>query len=128
MREYVSAIAIAALVAAFAGIGQAQPTERDELQARVGHINDLAKQPGMMKEVVHSISVETGVPPERVQAMHKDNPDAGVGGIFVACVMADLTTDKPEHFLKARLSGKGWAAIARDNRVPVDKLNARLDR
>src|SRR3954447_6998512 len=127
MRKYVSAIALTALVVTVA-TGRAQPTERDELQARVGHINDVAKQHGRMKEVVHAISIETGVPTGRVEAMHKDNPDAGVGGIFVACVMADLTAAKPERFLNARLSGKGWAAIARDNRVPVDQLNARLDR
>jgi len=47
---------------------------------------------------------------------------------MLACSMADETKKSAGHFLDSRLSGKSWGAIAQDNKVPIEKLNQRLDR
>jgi hypothetical protein len=62
-----------------------------------------------------------------LQDMHKRHPDAGAAGIMIACVLADNTKKPPEEFLSKHIKGKGWAAIAHDNNVPLEKLNVRLD-
>ena len=99
----------------------------DELDKKADSINATAKNPGKMKAAFQSISSETGVPVDQVEHLHKNHPDAGPAGIMLACSMADETKKSAGHFLDSRLSGKGWGAIAHDNKVSVDKLNERLD-
>jgi hypothetical protein len=108
--------------------GQSRASERDELDSRAQTVNSLADRRGGMKEAVHAVSVETGVPMDEVQRMHEKHPDAGAAGIMIACVIADNAKGAPEGYLSRHVNGKGWAAIARDNNVPLDKINARLDK
>ena len=102
--------------------------DKDELDSRAQTVNALADKRGGMKEAIHDVSVETGVPLEQLQKMRDQHPDAGAAGIMIACVMADNTKKSPEAFLSRHINGKGWAAIARDNNVPLDKINERLSR
>jgi hypothetical protein len=74
------------------------------------------------------ISTETGVPLERVREQHKQHPDIGVAGLMLANVMASDTKKRPENFLNQRASGKKWLKIAKEQNVPVERLNERLDR
>ena len=113
-----------------AGIARAQNrgSQRDELESRAQTVNALADKRGGMKEAVHDVSVETGVPMEKVQKMHDEHPNAGAAGIMIACVIADNAKGAPESYLSRHVNGKGWGAIARDNNVPLDKINARLDK
>ncbi len=99
----------------------------DQLETHARRVNKQADKPGMMNVALERISTETGVPLDRVQAMHKDHAEAGAAGILMANVMADETKKSPEDFLKKHLSGKSWAEIARDNKVPADKLDVRLN-
>jgi hypothetical protein len=80
-----------------------------------------------MEAALRAISVETGVPMERVRTMHQKHPEAGVGGILNACVLADETKVDPEDFFKQHLNGKNWNAIATDHHVSTEKLMVRLD-
>lgn len=108
--------------------GQSRAAEKDELEIRAHDVNALADKHGGMKEAVHSVSVETGVPQEQLQKMRDQHPDAGAAGLMIACVIADNAKGSPEGYLNRHVNGKGWAAIARDNNVPLDKINVRLDK
>jgi hypothetical protein len=98
-----------------------------ELDKKADAINATAKKPGKMKVAYQSISTETGVPLERVEKLHKEHPEAGPAGLMLACAMAGETKRTPSHYLESHADGKGWAAIAHDNKVPLAKLTERLD-
>jgi hypothetical protein len=108
--------------------GEDRGSQKDELDSRANDVNALADKHGGMREAVHSVSVETGVPLDQLQKMRDQHPDAGAAGIMIACVIADNAKGKPEAYLSRHVNGKGWAAIARDNNVPLDKINVRLDK
>ncbi len=113
-----------------AGVARAQQrtAEKDELESRAHTVNALADKHGGMKEAIHDVSVETGVPMDQLEKMRSQHPDAGAAGIMIACTIADNAKGRPEAYLNRHVNGKGWAAIARDNNVPLDKINGRLDK
>jgi len=81
-----------------------------------------------MHEALKGITVETGVPLGEVEAMHDHFKDTGAAGLLVACVMADVTKNPPEYFLKKHVDGgRDWTQLARDNRVPIDALLQKLE-
>lgn len=128
MRRCMFSILVAAVsLGITVGIARGQ-TARDELESRAQHVNSLADKRGGMKDAIHDVSVETGVPMDQLQQMHQRHPDAGPAGLMIASVLADNTKKSPEQFLNRHVNGKGWAAIARDNNVPLDKINGRLDK
>jgi hypothetical protein len=102
--------------------------QKDELESRAHTVNALADKRGGMKEAMHDVSVETGVPAEQIDHMRDQHPDAGAAGIMIACVIADNAKGSPETYLTRHVNGKGWGAIAADSNVPLDKINARLDK
>jgi len=108
--------------------GQDRGSQKDELESRAHDVNQLADRHGGMKEAVHSVSVETGVPQDQLQHMRDQHPDAGAAGLMIACVIADNAKGSPERYLDRHVNGKGWASIARENNVPLDKINVRLDK
>ena len=131
MRKFMYSLLVAAVslgVSAGSARGQGKAAEKDELDNRAHTINQLADQHGGMKEAIRDVSIETGVPLEQLQKMHDQHPDAGAAGLMIACVIADNTKKSPEAFLSHHVNGKGWAAIARDSNVSLDKINDRLTR
>ena len=108
-------------------IANGQPSEKDELNNRAHDVNALADRHGGTKDAIHDVSVETGVPEGQLQKMHDSHPNAGPAGLLIASVLADNTKERPERFLSAHESGKGWASIARENNVPLEKINTKLD-
>lgn len=127
MRKWIHTIMAATVALGLtAGLARGQ-TARDELEARAHTVNALADKHGGMKEAIHDVSVETGVPVGDLQHMHDQHPEAGAAGLLIACVMADNTKKPAEQFLSRHINGKGWAAIAHDNNVPLDRINGKLD-
>ena len=106
----------------------ADTTARDELENRIERINHTTDREGHTKPALQQVATETGVPFDRVQAMHREHPGVGVAGILIANVLADDTKKQPEQFMESHSKGKKWAEIAEDNKVPVSQLNTRLDR
>ncbi|HSU55422.1 MAG TPA: hypothetical protein VLT36_15305 [Candidatus Dormibacteraeota bacterium] len=107
----------------------AQPkAEAERLDARAKEINQLAKKPGNMKLAYQTVSTETGIPVERLQELHKAHEDIGPAGLMISGVLADNTKKTAAQFIEAHEQGKSWTEIAHNNKVPVDKLNERLDR
>ena len=105
----------------------ADKQERDTLSDRIHAVNNAAEKSGNMKAALHSISVETGVPENQVEAMHKKYSDIGVAGVLMSCVMADETKKPSDYFMNKHKGGKSWTELAREHNVPLDKINTRLD-
>jgi len=129
MKKYIIGVIIGVLSLGL-GLGTLQAQNKvtkDQLETQAHRINKEVDKANAMKLALQRISTETGVPIDRVQAMHKDHPDIGPAGVLIANVLADNTKKPPEDFMKKHASGKGWAALARDNNVPLDKLQTRLD-
>ena len=100
----------------------------DSLEDRVHAVNQTAEKAGRMNVALQRISTETGIPQDQVQASHRRYPDTGAAGLLIAGVLADETKKPFEQFLKQHSSGRKWGAIARDNKVSIESLIARLDR
>jgi hypothetical protein len=130
MRKWIYSLLVATVsLGLTAGLARGdERNSKDELEARAHTVNALADKHGGMKQAIHDVSVETGVPMEKVQRMHDQHPDAGAAGIMIACVIADNAKGSPETYLARHVNGKGWAGIARESRVPIDKINFRLDK
>jgi hypothetical protein len=95
---------------------------------KVNAINQAAKKKGQMDTVLGDICNNTGLNLHEVQALHTSHPNAGVGAILVAAVIADQTQQPAEKFLESRINGTTWESIAAHNKVPMDKLNQKLDK
>ncbi|SRR5258706_425445 len=101
--------------------------DSERLKEPVQRVNDDAKR-GNVDQVLRGISVETGVPRDAVESMHKRYSEEKVANIMIACVIADQTKAPPEDLLKRHHDGKSWPEVARENRVPVGLIAERLDR
>lgn len=131
MKNLTFCIAIIAGVLFTTGLNPAMAAEKESqssLQNQMEEVNSTVSKSEKMDTALQRIATETGVPIERVRAMHKNYPDAQAAGIMVACVLADETKKAPGSFLKQHESGKSWSSIAEENDVSVDKLSARLER
>jgi hypothetical protein len=129
MRKFTYSLLVAAVSFGLsAGVARAQgrAAQKDELETRAHTVNALADQRGGMKEAIHDVSVETGVPVDQLQKLHDRHPDAGPAGLMIAAVLADNAKGAPETYLTHHVNGKGWGAIARDSKVPLEKINDRL--
>src|SRR5262245_36715842 len=119
-------------VALTLGFGPVSAADKDDAAAqfkkRADQINNAtAKDPELFQTALKQISVETGVPLERVRTHHQRHPQMGAAGLLLANVMAAETKESPATFLNERKSGEQWLAIAREHKVPIEKLNVRLD-
>jgi hypothetical protein len=102
-------------------------SDREDFEKNVRQINRMTEKPSVLKKALHHISVETGVPLEKVQQELRRNPDIGAAGLLIGNVLAAETSKEPDRFFKQNANGKQWTAIARENDVPLDKLNTRLE-
>jgi hypothetical protein len=136
MKKLISSLLVTGLVlglTASTGYGQTRAerqvtrADRNELDNRVEQINRMIKRDNM-DLAVKRISTETGVPEDRVRAMHERHQRIGPAGLMIANVLANETKKEPEQFMREKTGGKTWVAIARDNNVPLDRLSMRLDR
>ena len=121
-------ITLTLLLSLMAPVMAADQDDVEEFEKRVKQLNALAEKPGMDNVALKRISTETGVPLENVRAQHKRHPNIGAGGLMVGNVLSNETGKSTEQFLKQRADGKKWLQMARDNKVPVEKLNERLER
>jgi hypothetical protein len=131
MKHTLSALLVASLVLTVTSSPAAERnTKRAEAQfdARAHSLNMTVEKNGTLKDAIHAVSVETGVPEAKIESMHKKYPKAGPTGILAACVLADETNKDPDRFLTRFAGGRDWTSIAADNQVPIEKLNVRLDR
>ena len=101
--------------------------DKKDFEARGHELNSTVSRNHAETDALHGVSVETGVPEEKVRAMHKNHPKVGPAGILIACTISDETKQDPAVYIKRFEDGKNWTAQARDNHVPLEKIDARLD-
>jgi hypothetical protein len=131
MKNLTFCIAIAAGILFNTGLNPAMAADKsatDSLQTKMEQLNTATSSSEKMDTALQRIATETGVPIERVRAMHKNHPNTHAAGILAACVLADETKKSPDTFLKQHDAGKDWSSIAEANNVSVDKLSARMER
>jgi hypothetical protein len=121
-------IGLTTLLFGFGPVLAADDKDVDEFESRISKLNAKAEKPDMMNVALQRIATETGVPIENVRNQHKRHPQTGAGGLMVANVLANETKKAPSEFLTAHANGKKWLTIVSNNKVPVDKLNDRLER
>ena len=132
MKKLIFALMTSTMALAL-GFGPVRAADKDDdpathFKKRADQINNTtAKDPELFQAALKQISVETGVPLETVRLHHQRYPDRGAAGLLLANVLAAETKEAPNTFLKERKSGEQWLAIAREHKVPIDKLNVRLD-
>jgi hypothetical protein len=121
-------LVLAALGLVF-GVGGAfgAASDKEDFDQNVRHINKMTEKPSVLKQALHHISIETGVPLEKVQQEHRHNPEVGAAGLLIGNVLAAETSKEPDRFFRQNAAGKKWAAIAKENDVSLDKLNTRLE-
>jgi hypothetical protein len=126
MRKFMYSLIVAAVSLGFTAVSAHGQTAKDELESRAQSVNSLADRHGGMNQAIHHVSVETGVPVDQLEHMRSQHPDAGAAGLLIACVIADNTKGSPERYLSRHINGKGWAGIARENNVPLEKIDTKL--
>jgi hypothetical protein len=112
------------------GVGELRAQDKaaaEQLDKKADALNAAAKKLGKPKATHQCIATETGVSLEKVENLHKNNPEAGPAGLLLAFSMAGETKRTASHFVESRISGKSWGAIAQDNKVPIEKLTEHLD-
>jgi hypothetical protein len=102
--------------------------ESKNFEQKADELNATAKSGEKFNAAIHAISVETGVPEDRLMEMHRQHPQAGPAAILNASILADETRQPPEKFLKNHQEGIRWEDIAHKNKVPIEKLDSRLNR
>ena len=128
MKSIIVAMAAGLMLSAGASVASAQDkATKNNFEEKVRAINSLGKKSETANVGFRTISVETGVSFDEVKGMHKKHPDAGPAGLMIACVLADETKTAPEKFLQGHIDGKSWEAMIRDHKVPLEKVNERLD-
>jgi hypothetical protein len=101
---------------------------KGDIEKRIQALNRLDNSPSSMRVGMAAVSKETAVPLPTIEAEHKDHPNVGLAGLFVAHELATRTHKPVEQFLKARASGKTWSQIAAANGENLDVLEAKLAR
>jgi hypothetical protein len=105
-----------------------EKAEHDELVKRARVINDQGKKHGEKDFTIRVIANETGFPVTDVENMTRKYPKSSLADVMLACVFSDLTKGAPETYLKKHAEVNNWAKMAREEKIPLDKLNDRLDR
>jgi hypothetical protein len=106
----------------------ADKAARAEFEDRIRTLNQTTIKNHAENEALHGVSVETGVPIEKLHRIHADHPKVSPACIFVACIIADNTKEDPAYIVKRGAGGKSWTSLAEEYGVPFDKIERQLVR
>jgi hypothetical protein len=119
---------ISVALAVSSGPAQAASAPETQLHQLQKQINEATKTTQQWETAMHTISVQTGVPRDQLRTLRQNYPTVEPSAVLIASVLADETKKAPEEFLKQHIAGQTWVQIARNNKVPLDKIDARLER
>lgn len=108
-------------------ITERQETKRD-IDKHVLAINRLDNNKGAKMAGLAMISKQTAVPVAKIEAEHRDHPQMGLAGLFMAHELAVKSHKPVEHFIKERKEGRSWTELARANNVGLDEIETKLSR
>jgi hypothetical protein len=103
----------------------APETRLHQLQKQVNETTQTTQQ---WEVAMHTISVQTGVSRKQLRAMRQKHPTVEPSAVLISCVLADETKKAPEQFLERAIATQDWIPIARNHKVPLEKINERLER
>ena len=101
---------------------------KGDIEERIQALNKLDNTPASMRAGMAAVSKETAVPLPKIQAEHKEHPNVGLAGLFVAHELATQTHKPVEQFPKARASGKSWSQIAGSHGLNLTVVENKLAR
>jgi len=107
---------------------QAASASETQLHQLQKQINEATQTTQQWETAMHTISVQTGVPRDQLRTLRQNYPTVEPAAVLIASVLADETKKAPEEFLKQHIAGQNWVQIARNNKVPLEKIDARLER
>jgi hypothetical protein len=107
---------------------QSASAPENQLHQLQNQINEGTKTTQQWETAMHTISVQTGVPRDQLRTFRQNYPTVEPSAVLISCVLADETKKAPEGFLKQHIAGQTWVQIARTNKVPLNKIDERLQR
>ena len=107
---------------------RAASAPENQLHQLQQQINDGTKTTQQWETAMHTISVQTGVPRDQLRTLRQNYPTVEPSAVLISGVLADETKKAPEAFLKQHIAGQTWVQIAKNNKVPLEKIDERLQR
>ena len=110
----------------------------DDLTRRDSHRNldrtasSISKEAHKMRNesgALHAVSVETGIPTSKAKEMLDRWDGAGVGGVMIACTIADYSKRDPNYYMERRFHDhQSWDRLVADSGVPFENVDRKLSR
>ena len=127
-KQVFTALAVFGVALALNTAAPAASAPETRLHQLQTQIKQATKTTPQWETAMHTISVQTGVPRDQLRAMRQKHPTVEPSAVLISCVLADETKKAPEQFLEQAITTQDWIPIARNNKVPLEKINARLER
>jgi hypothetical protein len=100
-----------------------------DLDRTASTISKEARSMRNERDALHAVSVETGIPTPKGQEMLDRWESAGVGGVMIACTLADYSKRDPNYYMERRFHDhQSWDRIVADSGVPFEKVDRKLAR
>jgi len=103
----------------------ASETQLHQLQKQINEGTQTTQQ---WETAMHTVSVQTGVPRDQLRTLRQKYPTVEPAAVLISCVLADQTKKAPEEYLKQHIAGQTWVQIAANNKVPLDRIDERLQK
>ncbi|HWN95235.1 MAG TPA: hypothetical protein VNT99_09390 [Methylomirabilota bacterium] len=100
----------------------------DDVDRRIQTINRLDNNQSALMAGMAAVSKETAVPLPTIEAEHKDHPQMGLAGLFVAHQLAVKSHKPVDQLIKQRRAGRTWTELARANNQDLVELEQKLAR
>ena len=128
-KQLFTALIVMAMALVLSSVSaRAASAPENQLHQLQKQINEGTKTTQQWETAMHTISVQTGVPRDQLRTLRQNYPTVEPAAVLIASVLADETKKAPEAFLKQHIAGQTWVQIAQNNKVPLDKIVARLER
>ena len=99
---------------------------RQEFEQLVRDINALESQPAAKRAGVAEAARQAAVTPARLEAPRKDQPRAGLAGLFLAQELARGTKMSPDEIFKKRVAGDSWTQLIQENNQNLATIESKL--
>jgi hypothetical protein len=107
---------------------RAAQRDKADINQLIRDVNRLDNSPAGMRNGMAAVSKETAVPLARIEATHKQYPNVGLGGLFMAHEIATKTTKSADDLLKQHAGGKTWSELAVAEKVDLNVIENKLAR
>jgi len=122
-----SALALSGLLSSARADDVIRRDSHRDLDRAAASISKEARRMRVENDALHTVSVETGVPAPKTHQMLDRWSDAGVGGVMIACTIADYTKRDPNYYMERRFHDhQPWDKIIADTGVPFEKVDRKL--